>query len=225
MGQHADVRRTAAALLLALAAAGACTLDEAALVDPGGDAVTAATGQLRVLSHDDDPTAGDDWRIVLAPDPTVVDVAGTFRERDSRTIDDDEPGELRRRVEAVGAGSTLLVEVNCVGCRDGVPTSAPDADVLVWRFVVDGSDAVPSTIDDFPMTVDVGDPVVIVRDAAEGAGTPQHHGVLARVGSHTPDDGADLYVDVLVAVEPGPTTIVYETEAGTRHDLPVTVRG
>ena len=71
-------RRAALLVFAGLAAAG-CGMDAAAMIDPGPSPVTADVGDLRVLRHRDDPTAGDRWVDVLEADPAVFERTGSFR--------------------------------------------------------------------------------------------------------------------------------------------------
>lgn len=223
MGQHADVRprRLLVAVVLgSLPAAGCGPFDEAALVDPGAATVEAEPGQLRVLHHRDDPTAGDDWRDVLSADPGVVVATERFREADSRDADDDEPADVRLLYEAVAEGRTVLVQLNCRSCDDGVPSTAPeDTEVLVWDFVVGGADDAPPSLGrgaarvGRPHGAAVGDHVVIVRPPGSvGEARDVDGDVLRLVARHEPSDGADLVVDVFAAVAAGETRLAYGSD-------------
>lgn len=212
------MHRRLLAVLLAAGALAACTeMDEAELVDPGTAQVVADPGELRVLRHRDDPTAGDRWIDVLTPDPTVVVPTDRFREADSRHADEDQPADVRLLYEAVDRGRTLLVRLNCRSCRDGVPSTDPDdTEVLVWDFAVGtASDeelrlGPGAATPDRPRLVAPDEHVVVVR----GPGSPQRVApfdgdVLRLVARHGPDDGADLVVDVFTAVGPGEVTLAY----------------
>lgn len=239
MGQHAPVLppgRAALALLVLASLFGACSdagfdFDEAAMVDPGTSQVTADPGQLRVLRYHDDPTAGDDWTTVLAPEPAVMTATGAFREAASRTADDDEPADVRLLYEAVAPGRTLLVQVNCRGCDDrvGVPeTDVEDTGIHVWDLLVgEGgelllSGAAATAGEEHETTL--GEHVVVVRepDALRELG-PLDEEVLVHVARHVPDAGANLLVDVFAAVGEGGATITYGNGQGDEY--PVLVVG
>ncbi len=229
--------RAVLALLLVTALTGACSdgaldMDEAALIDPGTTQVTAETGQLRVLRYHDDPTAGDDWTTVLAPEPAVMTATGAFREAASRTAADDEPADVRLLYEAAGPGRTLLVQLNCRGCDD--TRSVPDTDVgatgiHVWDFVVgDGGDLLLSgaaaTAGQEHATA-LGEHVVVVRPPGQPDSLADLDAeVLVHVARHRPDDGADLLVDVFAAVGEGGATITYG-RGGSGDEYPVLVVG
>jgi hypothetical protein len=213
-----STRRVLLALLVpALLAAGCGEMDEAELVEPGEPVVEAEPGQLRVLRHRDDPTAGDRWLDVLTPVPAVVVPTDRFREEGSRQADEDEAADLRLLYEAVARGRTLLVRLNCRACDRGVPETDPDdTEVLVWDFVVDGagdrdaalggSAATPGRVH----TSTVGEHVVVVRDAdAVRVIDASDGGVLRLVARHVPEDGARVLVDVFTAVGAGETTLAY----------------
>ncbi|HEX4903514.1 MAG TPA: hypothetical protein VFV42_11930 [Acidimicrobiales bacterium] len=161
-------RRLALLTLAGLVAAG-CGMDAAAMVDAGTSPVTAQVGDLRVLRHRDDPTAGDRWVDVLEADPAVFERTGTFREEGSRTAEPDEAADARLLYEAIAPGSTLVVRMDCRGCGpDGVPTTRPeDTRLLVWELRVDGGDEPtfgPRTLAAREVTdVEVGDHVVVVE--------------------------------------------------------------
>ncbi len=226
--------RRALAILL-LVSSGACSFDEAELIRPGTAAISAEVDQLRVLSYSVDPTAGDDWIDVLGPDPTVVDEAAEYLEDDgARLAEADEPADRRRLFTAVGAGRTLLVEINCRDCRDGVPgTTPPDTGIHVWDFAVD-----PATSDlsagtdvaspDLVTTRAVGEYVVVVRDANDGATplgeVPSADGEefpLELVAFHAPDAGADVWVHVYLAARAGAGDLV-DPGRGVRYPVRVT---
>jgi len=126
-------RRLAALFAGATLALAACAGDTAALVDPGDRPVTADVGDLRVLRHRDDPTAGDRWTTVLEAHPEVFERTSTFREEGSRTAADDEAADVHLLYEARSPGSTLVVRMDCRGCGDdGVPsTTVEDTRLLV----------------------------------------------------------------------------------------------
>jgi len=169
LGQHAGVRRVFALVLLGVLAAGCGGLDAAAMVDPGTSPVTAEVGDLRVLRHRDDPTAGDRWIDVLHADPTVFERTGSFREEGSRTAEDGEPADVRLLHEARAPGRTLVVRMDCRGCGpDGVPDTAPeDTRLLVWELVAgEGGDLAlgASALRAGEVAdVEVGDHVVVVE--------------------------------------------------------------
>lgn len=210
-----------AALLVAGAVAAGCTeMDEAALVEPGAPVIEADPGELRVLRYHDDPSAGDEWIEVLAPDPTVVVATDRFREADSRHAEEDQPADVRLLYEAVDEGRTVLVRLNCRSCRHGVPTTDPDdTEVLVWDFVVGaGGDEAP-VLGEAAATagrahvVPRGEHVVVVRSPdAERPMEPGDESVLRFVGRHEPSKGADLLVDVFAAVGPGETALAYGSD-------------
>lgn len=210
--------RLLAALLAVGALGAACAeMDEAALVEPGSSQIAADPGELRVLRHHDDPTAGDDWIDVLVPDPAVVVPTDRFREADSRHADEDQPADVRLLYEAVDEGRTALVRLNCRSCEGGVPTTDPeDTEVLVWDFAVGAAiDAEPALGDAAatparPHVAAVGEHVVIVRGPDDDEGDPPGDDDVVRlVARHRPEDGADLLVDVYAAVGPGEATLVY----------------
>lgn len=188
------------------------------MVDPGTSQVTADPGQLRVLRYHDDPTAGDDWTTVLAPEPAVMTATGAFREAGSRTADEDEPADVRMLYEAVAPGRTLLVQVDCRGCDDGagVPeTDVDDTGIHVWDLLVgDGGrlllSGAAATAGEEHETA-LGDHVVVVRQPGEpDALAPLDEEVLVHVARHRPgDEGPDLLVDVFAAVGQGGATITY----------------
>jgi hypothetical protein len=206
----------AAALVLGALAAGCTEMDEAALVDPGEQRVAADAGDLRVLRHHDDPPAGDEWLDVLEPDPAVVTRTGAFREDDSRHAEADEAADLRLLYEGAGEGRTILVRMNCRGCRDGVPALPPeDVELLVWEFVIgDPGDREP-TLGSAAIApgrahqVGVGDHVVVVRAARGGSVEGLDDEVLRLVASHEPGGAGDLAVDVFAAVGSGETSFRY----------------
>lgn len=222
MGQHAGVRLrrslVVAVLAAGLAAATAACgdFDEAAMAGPGVEQVTADPGQLRVLRHRDDPPAGDDWRTVLAADPSVFIRTGSFREADSRDAEDHEPADVRLLYEAVEPGRTVLVLLNCASCDSGVPaTDLDDTGVHVWDLVAGGGEdlslgrtaATAGTVHE----TEVGDHVVVVRGPdARSELAPLDPAVLVLVARHDPSDGAQLHVDVFAAVGAGEATITYE---------------
>lgn len=206
------------AVLFAAGALAACTrMDEAALVDPGTTQIEADPGELRVLRHKDDPTAGDRWIDVLTPDPAVVVSTDRFREADSRHADEDQPADLRLLYEAVDEGRTVLVRLNCRSCHDGVPATDPDdTEVLVWDFAVGtAGDEEPllgpaAVTPDRPHVAAPGAHVVVVRRPGSPQRVAPFDGdVLRLAGRHQPDDGADLVVDVFTAVGPGEVTLAY----------------
>jgi len=121
------------ALLLGAALAAGCGGDTAAMVGPGSPPATADVGDLRVLRHRDDPTAGDRWIDVLDAHPAVFERTGSFREEGSRTAADDEAADVHLLYEARSPGSTLVVRMDCRGCGDdGVPsTTVEDTRLLV----------------------------------------------------------------------------------------------
>ena len=205
------------AVLLAAGALAACTeMDEAELVDPG-TRVVADPGELRVLRHHDDPTAGDEWIDVLAPDPAVVVATDRFREADSRHAEEDQPADVRLLYEAVDEGRTVLVRLNCRSCRDGVPATDPDdTEVLVWDFLVGtaGDEQLllgPAAVTPGrPHVVAPGEHVVVVREpGADRRLAPFEGDVLRLSARHEPDDGAELLIDVFTAVGPGEVTLAY----------------
>ena len=213
----------AAALALGVLAAGCGDMDEAALAGPDEHLVEADPGELRVLRHHDDPTAGDEWVDVLEPDPGVVARTGEFRQDDSRHADDDEAADRRLLYEGVAEGRTVLVRLDCRACRDGVPATDPDdTELLVWEFVVgDPGDAAPTLGDTAAVPgrahqTDVGEHVVVVRSAgAEGRIDGLDPEVLRLVARHRPDgDGGGPAVDVFTAIGPGETTFRYGTVPG-----------
>lgn len=172
MGHHAAVplsRRLLALLAGALLVAG-CGGDTAALVDPGESPVTADVGDLRVLRHRDDPTAGDEWIDVLEADPAVFERTGSFREEGSRTAEPDHAADVRLLYEARSPGSTLVVRMDCRGCGDdGIPsTPVEDTELLAWSLVA-GHGSGPERLGAAALTphavtdVRVGDHVVVVR--------------------------------------------------------------
>lgn len=76
---------------------------------------------------------------VLRPSPPcgTITRTGQFREDGSRHAEDDQAADLRLLDEGAGEGRTVLVRMNCRGCRHGVPASPPDdVELLVWEFVV-----------------------------------------------------------------------------------------
>lgn len=197
------------AVVVAVASSAACGLDQAQLYRAAAPQVTAEVGQLRVLSHDDDP-ATEDWIDVVTPDPAVFDEGDAFREADSRTAAEDQPAEVRRLFTGVAAGRTLLVRLD----RSG-------DDVIVWDLVVGDpdqpfSDGTQVAVPGRPTDVAVGDHVVVVRPGADGPADPVPDGgaepVVELVGRHTPDDGADLFVDVFVARSVGEVDVTYDDE-------------
>lgn len=228
--------RAALALFLVASLAGACgdaavDFDQAAMVDPATAQVRADPGQLRVLRYHDDPTAGDDWTTVLAPEPAVMTATGAFREAGSRTADADEPADVRLLYEAVAPGRTLLVQVNCRGCDDrfGVPeTDVEDTGIHVWDLLVgdggqlllSGAAATAGTEHETPL----GEHVVVVREpgAPDDLG-PLDGEVLVHVARHVPDAGPNLLVDVFAAVGEGGATISYGDGPGDEY--PVLVVG
>lgn len=201
------------------------------MVDPGTSQVTADPGQLRVLRYHDDPTAGDEWTTVLAPEPAVMTATGAFREARSRTATDDQPADVRLLYEAVAPGRTLLVQVNCRGCDDriGVPeTDIEHTGIHVWDLLVgDGgplllSGAAADAGEEHQTTV--GEHVVVVREpGAPDVLGPLDAEVLVHVARHVPAAGADLLVDVFAAVGQGGATIAYGD--GARDEYPVLVVG
>lgn len=215
---------TVAALAVALAGCG--DLDRIALVDPGSGPVEARTGDFRVLRHDDDPTQGDAWIVVLPFSPDVAVDDDVFREADSRDIPDDEPGDLRRVVEMIGAGRSILVEVNCRACAGGVPVDDADLDVLVWEVVVDddrtlhlADAAATGTASDRV----VGEYVVVVFDGSEPDLLDVDDEILRRVGAgRSHPDG--MHVEVFVAVSAGTTEVVHQLPDGERSTHRVLVR-
>lgn len=220
--QHAGVRPAPllAAVLVAVSATACGAMDEAELVDPGAVQVTAEPGQLRVLRHHDDPGAGDDWRTVLPADADVVAETGRFREADSRHAGDDEAADVRLLYEGVAEGRTVLVQVNCRGCEDGVPATDPDSTgILVWDFVVGGGRAVEPTLGRAAAregeTQDMarGEHVVVVRGPDDDGDVGAFDtAVLRRIARHVPADGSALSVDVFAAVGPGATTLAYGSD-------------
>lgn len=210
----------AVALAAGLVAAACGELDEAELVDPGAPVIEADPGELRVLRHHDDPTAGDEWIEVLQADPEVVIETGRFREADSRDAEADQPADVRLLYEAVTRGRTLLVQLNCRGCEAGVPVTDPgETELLVWDFVVGDTVHASRSLGraaaqpGVPHGAVVGDHVVIVRAPdAEAAIGPFDAEVLRFVARHVPADGADVLVDVFTAVGPGEATLAYGTD-------------
>lgn len=214
--QHAGVpARLLALVLLGLVAAGCGGMDAAAMVDPGTSPVTAEVGDLRVLRHRDDPTAGDRWIDVLHADPSVFERTGSFREEGSRTAEDDEPADVRLLYEVVAPGRTLVVRMDCRGCGpDGVPDTAPaDTRLLVWELVAGeggelglGASALQAgEVSD----VEVGDHVVVVRPASDERELRSHDGEVVRLVAAGTSDG--LRVDVFAAVGPGRSSIGHGT--------------
>lgn len=195
-------------LLVAMLCVGSCALDEAELFRAGAPQITAEVGQLRVLSYDDDPV--DDWVDVVAPDPAVFEEGDSFREADSRTADDDQPAEERRLFTGLRPGRTLLVQLNEV-----------DDDVLVWDLVVGDpeqpfSDGTSIARVGRSTSVDVGDRFAVVRAASAGPEdavfAAGEEPIVALVARHQPDAGADLFVDVFVAMSAGRVGLVYGDE-------------
>jgi hypothetical protein len=218
-GNMASMRRPTLPALVALAllATGCGEMDEADLVEPGTTVIEADPGQLRVLRHRDDPGAGDRWIEVLAPDPGIVEATERFREEGSRQAEDAEAADVRLLYRAVDPGRTVLVQLNCVRCEDGIPATDPGAtQVLVWDFVVGDP-----TDDDLVLgdavahpgrvrSVAPGEHVVVVRRPGDAMRLEGLDGeVLRLVGRHAPDDGARLAVDVFTAVGAGQTTFRY----------------
>ena len=219
----------AAAIGVAAALAG-CSMDEAELLGPDTDRISAEPDQLRVLTYPDDPRDG--WIDVVVPDERVFREGDEFREQDSRTADDDEPAERRRLLTAVEPGRTLLVELNCPGCAGAPPTGPSEVtDLHVWDLVVgdgDGWFSAGTAIARAGEThdVSVGDYLVVVRPGDEAPATPEVSGKdpvpLRLVASHAPGAGADLHVDVFVAVGAGDATIAYDTgDAPTEYRVDV----
>lgn len=238
LGQDAAVHRpvhrllTPAVLLLGLASAAAgCSLDEAELLTPETAQVTAEPDQLRVLTYPDEPD--DRWLDAVPADPAVFTEGDEFREAGSRTADDDEAAARRRLFTAVAPGRTLLVELNCPSCDDGPPRAAADVvGIHVWDLVVGEPDQPfsPGTAIARAGTAQeltVGGFLVTVRPATEGPARPTLVGdeprPLRLIASHTPDDGAELFVDVFVAVAPGAASVVYDAD-GTTTEFSAIVR-
>lgn len=203
LGQHAGV--PARLLLLALAAlvaAGCSGMDAVAMVDPGSSPVTADVGELRVLRHRDDPTAGDRWIDVLEADPSVFERTGSFREEASRTAEDHEPADVRQLYEAVAPGRTLVVRMDCRGCgRDGVPSTRPeDTALLVWELVAGEGSALglgasaltPGDVRD----VQVGDHVVVVQEDGAPELEPLAADAVLRLVATHPDPRIDVFAVV-----------------------------
>lgn len=219
-------------VLALVGAAAGCSLDEAELLGPETVRVAAEPGQLRVLSYPDGPD--DHWIDAVPPDPEVFVEGDEFREQDSRTADDDDPAERRRLLTAVAPGRTLLVELNCPRCDRDHPT-APEqvTGVHVWDLVVGDpeqtfSAGTPIARPGTSQELAVGEYLVTVRPGADGPARRELVGrdrraPLVLVASHTPDDGADLYVDVHVALATGDATLTY-TAPGTPTSYPITVR-
>lgn len=224
---------TVPALLVAGALAlSACSLDEAELVSAGAEQVTADVDELRVLRRRDDP-ARDRWIDVVAPDPEVFDEGVPFREEDSRTADDDEVADSRRLFTAVGDGRTLLVEMNCTTCTDDVPRPGSDLELVVWDMVVgDGGPTFSPGTDlarpDDPTAIAAGD-LVVLATPAEGAVEPVlrtsggRPAPLSLVATHRPDDGADVFVEVYVATEPGDAVVLHRLPSGDTTTYEITV--
>ncbi|WP_436795346.1 hypothetical protein [Actinospongicola halichondriae] len=190
-------------LIATLVLVAACAFDEAEIFEAGAPQIDAEVGQLRVLTYDDDP-ARDDWVDVVAPDPAVFEEGAAFREADSRTAADDQPAEERRLFTGLADGRTLLVQLDTV-----------DGQIQVWDLVVGDADqpfsdgtAVARAGEDF--VTDRGSHVVVVRSGDDGEADTIEASGLELVASHTPDDGADLHVDVYRADVAGEFTISYE---------------
>ncbi len=214
------VASSAVALLVLTTAA--CSFDAAELVEPDATQIDADVGQLRVLRYREDPSAGDRWVDVVTPDPTVVEAGDSFREVDSRTAEDNGPADRRRLFTGVARGRTLLIELNCIGCDDGRPaTSVSDTGLHVWDLAVDqpGTEFTDGTLLPEPGSVtslDIGQYLVVVRGGdsvgdGDGDVDPEIVGdeptVLRPVARHRPADGADLFVDVFVAVTEGEAAV------------------
>lgn len=212
----------AAALLVA-----ACAGDTAALVDPGGPPVTADVGDLRVLRHRDDPTAGDRWVTVLEADPEVFERTGSFREEGSRTAEDDEAADVRLLYEARGAGRTMVVRMDCRGCGDdGVPeTPVEETELIVWELVagpdqgrtrLGRSALVPGQAVD----VEVGDHVVVVEpDRRFDRQALVEGSVLRLVATHDRPT-----IDVYAVVSAGTGAAVYGAAAELTYPVRATAR-
>jgi len=202
-------RRLAALFAGATLALAACAGDTAALVDPGDRPVTADVGDLRVLRHRDDPTAGDRWTTVLEAHPEVFERTSTFREEGSRTAEDGEPADQRLLYEARSAGRTVLVRMDCRGCgADGVPeTAVADTRLLVWTLVAGRGGPTrlgPSAlVADGGQAVEVGDHVVVVEPGSRRPARLDGE-VLRLVATHD-----DPRIDVYAVVAPGTGAAVY----------------
>lgn len=206
-----------------------CALDEAALIQPGDGPIEAEPGQLRVLSHRDDPTIGDQWIDVLEPDPAVVSEGTAFREDRSRAPGPDEPADVRRLFHAVDEGHTVLVQVNCRDCEAGVPSTALDhTEIHVWEFVVGEAQDEPVSAarngarTDTTTTVAVGDHVVVTR-AGRPASSVEVPGGLVQIARHRPERGDGVHVDVFAAVAPTEGSIRYLVD-GSEEVFSVAVR-
>ncbi len=210
-----DARVLRRLLLFATVLVTACAFDEAELFDVGAPQITAEVGQLRVLSYDDDPES-DHWVDVVSPDAAVFLEGDTFREADSRTAGDDQFAEERRLFTGLADGRTLLVQLDTV-----------DRQVQVWDLVVGDPDqpfsagtAVAREGEVFP--VERGSFVTVVRPGAGGPPADVEAGALELVAGHTPEDGADLYVDVYRSDRSGTFTLVYDTGSSVER-YPISV--
>jgi len=209
-------------------AVAACGGDTAAMVDPGGPPVTADAGDLRVLRHRDDPTAGDEWITVLEAHPEVFERTGAFREEGSRTAEDDEPADQRLLYEARGSGRTLLVRLDCRRCgADGVPsTPVEETELLVWTLV-SGSGGGPTRLGPSALVpgedaeVEVGDHVVVVEPDDRLDRQPLLGGeVLRLVATHDAPR-----IDVYAVVAPGRGAAVYGGGAEVTYPVVATAPG
>lgn len=199
----------------------ACALDRAELEEPGATRIDAEVGDLRVLSHHDDPV-DDRWVDVVTPDPAILEEGAEFREADSRTADEGQPAEKRRLFTAQAPGRTLLVTVDCDPC--GTDGHEPDAELLVWDFAVgDADDTFSAGTEyarpDVETVVEVDGFVVVVRPGSDGPARGidvsfPDGGGLRQVAAHTPDDGADLFVDVYLATGAGVGILTFEDATG-----------
>jgi hypothetical protein len=225
------LRRLATLVAVALAVAGCGGGGgTAALIDPGESPVTADVGDLRVLRHRDDPTAGDEWIDVLEAHPDVFERTGAFREEGSRTAEPDDPGDVRLLYEARSPGSTLVVRMDCRGCGDdGVPsTPVEGTELLAWELVA-GSRSGPERYGDGAAVagevaeVRVGDHLVVVREGADTSeleldARPGQQPVLRLVAS----TDEPRQIDVFAGVGVGAVGIV-DPASGDRYPVAVAV--
>lgn len=206
----------AACLLLSVAVVvGGCTLDRAELYESGG-VVPSGIDDLRVLTYRDDPAA-DDWVDVVIPDPAVLEEGDAFREENSRTAADDEVADARRLFTRVGEGRSLLVQLD-----------RASGDLQVWEFVdeADEVDEAGSPVGGSGVAsesetneIDDDDYLTVVRPADAGDATVEIGGdddvAVTLVGSHTPDDGVDLRIDVYAVSGLGRVTVTYDDSRGS----------
>lgn len=221
-----SLRRLATLVAVALAAGG-CGGDTAALVDPGESPVTADVGDLRVLRHHDDPTAGDEWIDVLDAHPDVFERTGSFREQGSRTAEPGDPADVRLLYEARSAGSTLVVRMDCRGCGDdGVPsTDVEDTGLLVWQLLagsgrgaerLGGAALVPGEV----VAVEVGDHVVVVREGGDGLERqPSGEDAVLRLVATASEPRR---VDVFAVVGTGLGSVVYGRDGEVTYPVRAT---